>query len=94
MEISKREVNLVPNSIKNKEIFQMVIVLAPHPKSKSVDVTLSINDIFDLLNGLFILVGNKEMDITKYGGDSIDKEQLKRYQTLLAQMQRVKNLVK
>lgn len=73
----------------------MVSIKSASIKSKTVDVTLDIHDIFDIINGLNILVGNKESEMNRFdGGDSADKEQYQRYKRLLAEMQRVKGLVK
>lgn len=71
----------------------MVKIIQANPRNKTVDVTLDINNIFDILNGLYILVGNKEQDIQQYG-DAKDREQLKRYQKLLNEMQQIKALIK
>lgn len=71
----------------------MVSIIQPHKKERTVDVNLDINNIFDILNGLYILVGNKESDIQKYG-DLQDRDQLNRYQKLLAEMQQVKAMIK
>lgn len=72
----------------------MVIILRSEKNAKKVDVKLDMQDIYDIINSLNILVGMKEDDINKHGGDSIDREQYTRYKTLLAEMQRVKALFK
>ena len=72
----------------------MVSILRSEKQAKLVDVKLDIQDIYDIINGLNILVGQKEEEITKYGGDSLDREQYNRYKTLLAEMQQVKALFK
>ena len=71
----------------------MVSIIHSNPRNRTVDVTLSINDIFDILNGLYRLEGEKEEDMNKYG-DSVDKAQLQRYKKLREEMQKVKNLIK
>jgi hypothetical protein len=72
----------------------MVTILRTYNRRKIVDVTLNMQDVYDIINGLNILVGNKEDEINKYGGDSVDQEQYTRYKSLLAEMQQVKALFK
>ena len=73
----------------------MVNIISSNPRNKTVDISLNINEIFDILNGLFILEGQKEEDIRQYdGGDSTDKQQLARYKKLREEIQKVKSLIK
>ncbi len=71
----------------------MVNIIGSNPRNKTVDVTLNLNEIFDILNGLYILEGQKESDIQQYG-DSTDKQQLARYKKIREEMQKVKGLIK
>ena len=71
-----------------------ILLRASNPKLRTVDLTLDINDLHDIVNGLHILIGTKEHEITKYGGDSQDKTQLARYQKVLGEIQQVKGLIK
>lgn len=72
----------------------MVSILKSERNAKKVDVKLDMQDIYDIINGLNILVGLKEEEMNKYGADSRDNEQYTRYKTLLAEMQQVKALFK
>lgn len=73
----------------------MVSILKSEKNAKKVDVKLDMQDIYDIINGLNILVGNKEDEMNKHnGGDSADRDQYNRYKTLLAEMQQVKSLFK
>lgn len=73
----------------------MVTILRSYERRKIVDVTLNMQDVYDIINGVNILVGLKEDEMNKHsGGDSTDHTQYKRYKTLLAEMQQVKALFK
>jgi hypothetical protein len=73
----------------------MVTILKTYNRRKIVDVTLNMQDIYDIINGLNILVGNKEDEMNKHsGGDSIDISQYERYKQLLREFQQVKGLFK
>ena len=73
----------------------MVSILRSEKNTKKVDVKLDLQDIYDIINGVNILVGQKEEEMSKFnGGDSVDQQQYKRYKTLLAEMQQVKALFK
>lgn len=72
----------------------MVNIINSNTRNKTVDVTLNINEIFDILNGLFILEGQKEEDIRQNYGDATDKQQLTRYKKLREEIQKIKSLIK
>ena len=72
----------------------MVSIINANPRNRTVDVTLTINEIFDILNGLYILEGQKEDEINREYADSKDKEQLTRYKKLRGEIQKVKNQIK
>ena len=73
----------------------MVNIISSNPRNRTVDLTLTINEIFDILNGLYILEGQKEEDIRQNsGGDSTDKQQLARFKKLREEIQKVKSLIK
>lgn len=73
----------------------MVSILKSEKNAKKADVKLDIQDIYDIINGLNILVGMKEDEINRHGGgDTVDKQQYQRYKSLLAEMQEVKRLFK
>jgi len=72
----------------------MVTILKSNKNAKLVDVQLDMQDVYDLINGVNILVGTKEDEINRHGGDSVDQEQYKRYKELLKEMQQVKALFK
>jgi len=68
----------------------MVKVLDSNLKEKTVEITMNMNEIFDTINGLNILVGQKEEEMNKHGADSLDKGQYNRFKKLLKDMQEVK----
>ena len=68
----------------------MVELLNFSTSNQIADVRLTNNDVFDIVNGLNILVANAESDIDQFGGDELDKIQLERYKVCLAGMQEVK----
>lgn len=72
----------------------MVSIIQSNKNLKTVDVTLEINDIFDIINGLNMLVVDKEDEMNKVNVDEQDRIQHKRFQDLLTKMQEVKSLVK
>ena len=72
----------------------MVSILRSEKNAQKVDVKLDIQDVYDIINGVNILVGMKEEEMNKHGSDPVDQEQYKRYRELLAEMQEVKALFK
>jgi len=68
----------------------MVKVLDSNLKEKTVEITMNMNEIFDTINGLNILVGQKEEEMNKHGVDSLDTQQYNRFKKLLKDMQEVK----
>lgn len=61
---------------------------------KFVILEANINDIYDLVNGVNLLVAKKEEEIIKYNGDQIDKNQLTRYKLVLKSLQDIKGKIK
>ena len=57
---------------------------------QTVRLSMSINDVYDVINGLNIMCANKEEEIARYGGGEIEKNQLKRYEECRDGMQKVK----
>jgi hypothetical protein len=73
----------------------MVSIIEANKKMRTVDVKLTVNDIFDIINGLVTMVGNKEEEMNRLGGgDMTDRAQYTRYQKCLMEMQNVKGLIK
>ena len=74
----------------------MVSILKSEKNTKKVDVKLNIQDIFDIINGINILIAEKENERNNNSDewDSKDEQQLERYKSLLAEMQKVKGLIK
>ena len=73
----------------------MVSIIGSDKQQKKVDVTLDIQNIYDIINGVNVLVANKEEEMNSIGSgsiDSIDREQYERYKTLLSEMQKIKGL--
>jgi hypothetical protein len=68
----------------------MVLLLKFSIPNQTANVQLTNNDVFDIVNGLNIMVANAENDIAQFGGDPIDIAQCERYKTCLAEMQAVK----
>ena len=72
----------------------MVTILRSDKRTKTVDIQLTMKNIYDIINGLNILVGLKEDEMNKYGAEFNDKDQYERYKVLLKDMQQVKGLFK
>lgn len=71
----------------------MVKVLASNRQQKKATVELSLNDVYDIVNAVNIMVGLKEEEIARYEGDQLEREQLARYRICLVGMQQVKERI-
>ena len=60
---------------------------------KTAKVELSLNDVYDIVTAVNIMVARSEDEITRYDGDDIEKQQLARYRTVLGGMQQVKEKI-
>lgn len=75
----------------------MVSIIGSNKNAKIASVELDINNILDIINGLNILVAEKEEEMRKMGSelvDDIDRKQYQRYKNLLTEFQTIKGLYK
>ena len=71
----------------------MVRVVMADKQRKTAKVELSLNDVYDIVTAVNIMVARSEDEITRYDGDDIEKQQLARYRTVLGGMQQVKEKI-
>lgn len=72
----------------------MVLILGSDKSVTRIDVRMDRQNVYDIINGLNILVGMKEAEMDRHGKDAVDTDQHTRYKALLAEMQKVKALFK
>ena len=71
----------------------MVRVVMADKQRKTAKVELSLNDVYDIVTAVNIMVARSEDEITRYNGDDIEKQQLARYRTVLEGMQQAKEKI-
>lgn len=68
----------------------MVSIVKVDTGNNTATITLTINEILDIVNGLNVMCANKEEEILRYNEGETEKAQLKRYEDCRSGMQQVK----